>query len=317
MRHVVITGGAGFIGRALADHLLHRGERVTVVDDLRVEPLVEPVGDLRLIPVCDLTHDDLAGVDAVVHLAAYKSVPDSFERSLLYLDNVSSAEHLLELCSGGRVARVVVASTCEVYGRAPVIPTTEDTGLAPMSPYAASKVAVEMVARAHQAHADGTEVVVARLFNVFGPGEQPDAVIAAMCSSALRSGTCVIEGAGDQRRDFSYVDDTVRRLAALLDAPYAPVVNVGSGTSHEVREVVDVLMGLEPGLKVVGAPARRNEIHEFRACTAAFAALVDDPTVALPFEEGVMRTFEWWRRHLASDLVPTGTIPLPERTVTR
>lgn len=315
MRHVLITGGAGFIGRALALHLLDHGERVTVVDDLRVEPLQEPVAELRPMPVAALTLDDLTGVDVVVHLAAYKSVPDSFDQALLYLDNVSSATHLLDLCSRAQVARVVVASTCEVYGRAAVLPTAEDVGLAPMSPYAASKVAVEMIARAHQAHRDATEVVVVRLFNVFGPGERPDAVIAAMCSSALLSGTCVIEGQGDQRRDFSYIDDTVRKLAALTDGPYAPVVNVGSGDSRAVRDVVTVLEHLAPSLTVAAAPARRNEIQEFRACTAVFSALVDDPTAPVPFDEAVARTFEWWRRRLTPDPVRTGTTELFEGDV--
>ncbi len=312
MRHVMITGGAGFIGRALAEHLLNRGQRVTVVDDLRVRPLEEPVGELRRIPVSALTTDDLAGIDVVVHLAAYKSVPDSFDQAILYLDNVSSAAHLLNLCSRARVSRVLVASTCEVYGRAGILPTPEDAGLAPMSPYAASKVAVEMIARAYQAHQDATDVVVARLFNVFGPGEHTDAVVAAMCSSATLSGTCVIEGAGDQRRDFSYVDDTVRRLAGLIDGPYAPVVNVGSGTSRSVKDIVGVLQSLAPGLQVASAPVRRNEIHEFRACTAAYAALVDDSTEAVPFEEAVARTFEWWRRRLTLDRVLSGTTPLLE-----
>lgn len=267
---------------------------VVTVDYLRIAPLQDPVGDFREKAVLDMVINEVADVDVVYHLASHKSVPESFHRPLDYLDNMRSTMHLLEICSAARVPRVIVGSTCEVYGQAGELPNREDSSLAPRSPYAASKVAVEMAARAHQHHDDGTEVMVARLFNVFGPGERADALVPALCRSALVDRALVVEGGGEQRRDLSYIDDTVSKLESMGTSVYAPVLNLGSGRSWSVREIVDMVSELAPGVSVTNADERPNEIREFVAHTAAATEALGEQSPCTDVPAGVRITFNWW-----------------------
>lgn len=294
MQRVLVTGGAGFIGRALTQALLEQSVNVVVVDDLRMTPLQPPLGELRQKPVLAMDRHDLDGVDTIYHLASFKSVPESFDQPLQYLDNVDSVRHLLDLCQESRVGRVVIGSTCEVYGEAATLPTREDAALAPRSPYAASKVALEMITRAHQ-QAGHSEIVVARLFNVFGPGERPDALVPRVCRSALLDGKIAVEGSGMQRRDLSYIDDTVDRLLVLARARCNAVVNVGSGESWAVAEVVAEVERLAPWARRVAHPARRAEIAEFRADTTLMASLQDRPAPPTAVTTGIRQTFAWWQ----------------------
>jgi UDP-glucose 4-epimerase len=295
--HVLVTGGAGFIGRHLAVELLRRSCDVTIIDDLRVEPLLAPIGRTQFKPILQMTADDLVGVDAVVHLASFKSVPESFRRPLEQLDNIDSGRHLLELCAEVGVPRVVVASTCEVYGQAE-LPTAEHRPFAPRSPYAWSKTALEMLARAHQqAAVRGARITVVRLFNVYGPGERPDALVPRLCRSALLRGELPVEGSGSQRRDLSYVSDAVEDLLRVLEESPGGVVNVGTGVSWSVDDVVSVVHGLWPGARKVQLEERPCEIQEFRADVTALRR-ISPRGEPVPLEAGVRLTFDWWRHRL-------------------
>ncbi|WP_242625505.1 NAD-dependent epimerase/dehydratase family protein [Streptomyces sp. BK022] len=291
----LITGGAGFIGGHLARALRQDGTTVRSVDDLRVAPLIKPDGNLLIKRVSDLTVDDVEGVDVVYHLASDKSVPLSFEAPLQYLENLESTEHLLRLCAVVDVPRVIIASTCEVYGRARTRPTPENEPLAPLSPYAASKVAMEMVARVHRHSAPlRNRVSVVRFFNVFGPGERPDAVIPRFCLGALTDGLLPVEGAGTQRRDFSFIDDVVDVLRRMPMAEPVPVINIGSGFTVSVLEIAEAIKGFCPRAEVKHVGGRQEEIPEFWADTAAQRTLVARPAVHADVREGIRKTLDWW-----------------------
>ncbi|MGW7259923.1 NAD-dependent epimerase/dehydratase family protein [Streptomyces sp. NPDC054834] len=300
---VLITGGAGFIGAHLARHLAARNADVVVVDDMRVEPMMSPegIGKLMEKSVLDMTAADLDGIDLVYHLASHKSVPRSFKQPLDYLDNVDSGRHLLELCATAGVKRVIVGSTCEVYGQAKTLPTSEDAPLSPRSPYAASKVALEMIAQAYQRSA-GTEVGIVRFFNVYGPGERPDALVPRLCANLLLKGELPVEGTGGQRRDFTYITDVVRKLAGLAESHLAPVVNLGSGRSYSVNEIVELLQATTPGTEVVHKRERTNEISEFRAATAVQERLLDDAAPTVGIADGVSQTLAWWATRDLDDI---------------
>ncbi|WP_237047666.1 NAD-dependent epimerase/dehydratase family protein [Lentzea guizhouensis] len=305
MERVLITGGAGFIGRHLAARLLQAGSEVVVVDDLRVTPLLGTVGELRAKAVLEMDPGDLRGVDVVYHLASHKNVPESFDRPLDYLDNVDSGRHLLDLCERAGVPKVFVGSTCEVYGAAH-LPNREDMALSPRSPYASSKVALEMIARSHQQLPRSiTEVTVVRFFNVYGPGERPDAVVPALCRSAIRDGRLPIEGTGAQRRDFSYVDDTVERLVRLAAVPTGAsggTINVGSGRSHTVSALARLIQSIKPGVEIEHRPRRRNEIAEFLASTLHQDEVLGPVAEPTAFADGVRRTYDWWLERLSADV---------------
>ncbi|WP_199931326.1 NAD-dependent epimerase/dehydratase family protein [Streptomyces sp. CB02923] len=301
---ILITGGAGFIGGHLARALTASGEEVTVLDDLRVPPMVPPEGTGKFLekPVLALEDRDLADVRLVYHLASYKSVPRSFKQPLDYLDNVDSGRHLLSLCTDVGVPKVIVGSTCEVYGEAGTLPTPETGPLSPRSPYAASKVGLEMVARAHQRAAGAPEVGVVRFFNVYGPGERPDALVPRLCGTLLSRNELPVEGDGEQRRDFTYITDVVDRLIALADRPLAPVVNLGSGRSSSVNDVVRILREGSPGAEVTRNASRPNEIREFRADTTLQDRLLGSRPAGVAIEEGVLRTLEWWQSRDPDDI---------------
>jgi dTDP-glucose 4,6-dehydratase/UDP-glucose 4-epimerase len=288
---ILVTGAAGFLGRHLVRELRREGVDVRAVDNLCVPPIEPPPDDLLCVSARHLTAEDLRGVSCVYHLAAWKSVPESFSHPARYTENIWTGEWVLRLARIGGVPRIVVASSCEVYGTAPT-PTPEHAPLAPRSAYAMSKASVDCAAAVLRQC--GHDVVVARLFNTYGPGERPDAVIPAFCRGALASGEIVVEGSGLQRRDFSYVTDAVAMLAELsvIDAPPG-VVNIGSGESHSVLDIAAAVVERKPDTKITFGPERPMEIQEFRAdmslATRFFSRL---HTVDLA--AGLDETLSWW-----------------------
>jgi dTDP-glucose 4,6-dehydratase/UDP-glucose 4-epimerase len=301
-RKVLVTGGAGFIGSHLVAFWESLGAEVVTIDDLRVKPLTAVRGEFRQKPVVQMDAGDLEGVDVVFHLASHKSVPESFSRPLEYLDNIASVSHLLGLAAAVGTSRVVVASTCEVYGEAAALPSAEADPLAPRSPYAATKVALEMISRAYQEAAClGIDVTVVRFFNVYGPHERPDALVPRLCKSVLEGQPLPLEGSARQRRDLTYISDLIPRLARVTTLSSVPVLNLGSGTTHSVAEVADAVSRLHPGADARRLPERRNEIQEFRADVTLERTLLGPLTDPVGLTEGVELTYAWWESRLTTE----------------
>jgi nucleoside-diphosphate-sugar epimerase len=288
---VLVTGAAGFLGRHLVQALSRAGAEVRAVDNMCVPPMERPPRGLRRLSVLDLTARDFDGVSCVYHLAAWKSVPGSFSRPERCVENIRSGEQILRLALTAGVARVIIASSCEVYGVAK-LPNAEDAPLSPRSAYAMAKASVDLLAAICRQNAQ--DVVVARLFNTYGPGERPDAVIPAFCRDALTKGTVLIEGSGRQRRDFSYLTDTVARLIELsaIDEPPG-VINIGSGESHSILALAALLAKKKPGTTISFGSERPHEIGEFRA-DMTLGRKVFSPRHPVSLEEGLAETFSWW-----------------------
>lgn len=244
----LITGGAGFLGAALANRLLKEGHRVRVLDDLsagdpsRLDPqVVFSRGDTRDIPKLWTL---LKGVDCVYHLAARVSVPESILYPIEYNEvNVGGTVALMTAVRDAHVNRVVFASSGASYGTQQEQPVRETLQLHPDSPYAVSKMAAEGYIHALGA-LWGIETVVLRIFNAYGPGQPiPPThapVIPKFLKQVLAGGSLVIYGQGQQSRDFVFVDDAVDALvaAARADAANGPVINVGSGREVTIRELL-------------------------------------------------------------------------------
>jgi nucleoside-diphosphate-sugar epimerase len=288
---VLVTGAAGFLGRHLVRELSGAGAEVRAVDNMCVPPMEEPPDGLRRVSVLDLTARDLDGVSCIYHLAAWKSVPGSFSRPERCVENIRSGEQTLRLALTAGVARVIIASSCEVYGESE-LPNAEETPLAPRSAYAMAKASVDLLAAI--CRQSGQDIVVTRLFNTYGPGERPDAVIPAFCHDAITKGTVLIEGTGRQRRDFSYITDTVARLAELsiIDDPPG-VINIGSGESHSVLALAALVAKKKPGTTISFGPGRQCEIGEFRADTT-LGRKVFSPRDPVGLDEGLSETLSWW-----------------------
>lgn len=251
----MVTGGAGFIGSHIVDELLRKGVETIVVDDLSsgsMENLAHHRGDplLRFVEgrvgqVGNILRD-ISGVDVVFHEAAIASVPKSVEDpALVHRVNVDETLELMNFCVSKRVKRFIFASSAAVYGvlREPL--ASEGLLCAPVSPYGASKLAVETYLSAfHKTY--GLETVGLRYFNVYGPRQRLNdysGVITVFINSLLRKERPTIYGDGMQTRDFVFVKDVVRANMLAMESEFSAgeVFNVASGDSTTVIELLETL----------------------------------------------------------------------------
>lgn len=244
----LITGAAGFLGSALANHLAREGHLVRGLDDLST-------GDPHVLsPDVHFTRGDvndrpklwtlLQEVDCVYHLAARVSVPESVLYPREYnAVNVGGTVSLMEAMRDVGVRRVILASSGAVYGDQGEQPLKEMSIPAPGSPYAVSKVSAEHYVRTI-GRLWGMETVCLRIFNAYGPGQHLPAshppVVPHFLRQALRGGSLVVHSDGAQTRDYVYVDDVVSAMVAAATAPHVNgmVINVGSGAETSIRELV-------------------------------------------------------------------------------
>lgn len=257
----LITGGAGFIGTALANHLVADGHTVRVLDDLSAgDPSVLDArviftrGDVRDIPKL---WSLLRGVDCVYHLAARVYVPESLLYPVEYNSvNVGGTVTLMTAMRDAGVRRVILASSGAAYGDCAHSAVKETAVMRPTSPYAVSKLAAE-----YYVHTIGAlwkiESVALRIFNAYGP-RQPlppshAPVVPRLLRQAASGGSLVIFGGGEQSRDFVYIDDVVKALANAATAEHVNqrVINIGSGVEITINQLVDEIE------RVVGSQVHR------------------------------------------------------------
>jgi UDP-glucose 4-epimerase len=253
----LITGAAGFLGSALANQLAREGHQVRGLDDLST-------GDPQaLAPDVHFTRGDvndrpklwtlLQEVDCVYHLAARVSVPESILYPREYnAVNVGGTVSLMEAMRDVGVNRVVFASSGAIYGDQDIQPLTEGQTPRPRSPYAVSKLAAEYYVRTIGS-LWGIETVSLRIFNAYGPGQHlppsQSPVVPYFMKQAVRSGSLVLHGDGNQTRDYVYVDDVVSGMVGAATAPEINglVINIGSGVETSVRDLARLT------LKVTGS----------------------------------------------------------------
>jgi UDP-glucose 4-epimerase len=245
----LVTGGAGFIGSAIASALVRRGDDVRVLDSF-LTGFRENVPDGAELVEGDLRDDDALrratlDVEVVFHQAAIRSVPKSIDDPFASNGcNVTGTLHLLEAARVAGVRRLVYASSSSVYGDPPDPVRKEDQRTDPVSPYGVSKLAAEMYCRVWTA-VHGLSTVSLRYFNVFGPRQHPEslysAVFPAFVSALAEGRPPEVHWDGEQSRDFTFIDDVV--AANLLAAEAGPavdgaVMNLGGGRPKTVNEVL-------------------------------------------------------------------------------
>jgi nucleoside-diphosphate-sugar epimerase len=300
----LVTGGAGFIGSNLARALLARGDEVRVLDNYstghrsNLEQLDAEVveGDLRSYErVAAAVH----GVEVVFHQGALPSVPRSIQDPLTSTAvNVEGTLNVLLAARDAGVRRVVFASSSSVYGNAPGMPRRESGSLAPLAPYAVSKLAAEQYCLvANRVY--GVETVALRYFNVFGERQDPlsgyAAVIPKFIRMMLDGQRPTIFGDGETSRDFTHIENIVEaNLAAAVEpAAAGRVMNVAVGTSHTLNELVTTLRRLlDSDLEPDYAAPRPGDVPESLADVSLARELIGyEPRVG--FEEGLQRTIGW------------------------
>jgi UDP-glucose 4-epimerase len=300
----LVTGGAGFIGSNLALALLARGDEVRLLDNLstghrsNLEPLGAELveGDLRSY---ERVAAAVSGVEIVFHQGALPSVPRSIQDPLTSTAvNVEGTLNVLLAARDAGVRRVVFASSSSVYGDAPGMPRRESQPLAPLAPYAVSKLAAEqycMVAN----RVYGVETVALRYFNVFGERQDPlsgyAAVIPKFIRMMLDGQPPTIFGDGETSRDFTHVENVVEaNLAAAVEpAAAGRVMNIAVGSSHTLNQLVGTLRRLlDSDLEPEYGPPRPGDVSESLADVSLARELIGyEPRV--DFEEGLQRTIAW------------------------
>jgi len=277
----LITGGAGFIGAALANRLVKEGHHVRVLDDLSAgDPsrldsrVLFTRGDVRDVPKLWTLLQD---IDCVYHLAARVSVPESILYPRDYNDvNVGGTVAIMEAVRDAGVKRVILASSGAIYGEQRQQPVSEKMIPKPDSPYAVSKLASEYYVFTIGA-LYGIETVALRIFNAYGPGQFMPAshapVIPQFLKQALGGGSLIVFGDGNQTRDFVYIDDVVDALyaAAIASDIDRHVINVGSGREVSINQLVE---------KVARATGRRVNHLYSQANSGGVSRLVADISLA-------------------------------------
>lgn len=309
MRYLV-TGGAGFIGSHLVEHLVGAGHEVVILDDLssgrraNFAPVRRRVSFIRG-SVTDLKtcRRAMNGIDYVLHQAALTSVQRSVDEPFsAHQVNGTGTLNILLAARDARVRRVVYAGSTSAYGNPATLPNSEAHVTCPLSPYAASKLAGEEYCSAFHA-TYGLETVVLRYFNIFGPRQDPNsqyaAVVPRFIASALQGEQPTIYGDGEQTRDFVYVANVVHANLLAARAPAARVAgqvfNVGCGQSVTVNELWDRIR------EVAGVPVlpkytegRPGEVRNSLASIDKARELVGyEPVV--DFAEGLRRTIMYYR----------------------
>jgi UDP-glucuronate 4-epimerase len=325
MARILVTGAAGFIGSHLTERLLARGDEVVGFDSL--DPFYDPAIKRRNLSAAlrsprftlieaDLrsraaVHDALAShrPERVVHLAAQAGVRPSIARPQLYVDvNVTGTLHLLEAMVAARCRRLVYGGTSSVYGQSGRPPfREEDAADRPISPYAASKRAAELLC--HTWHAlHGLRVTILRFFTVYGPRQRPEMAIHKFARLMLAGRPIPRFGDGSSVRDYTYVDDILDGVLKATDKDEGfGVYNLGESRTCSLSRVLE-LLALELGVpaRVEGLPDQPGDVPATCAdITRARRELGYDPQV--PLEEGIRRFVSWLRAEIACEAQPQGT----------
>jgi nucleoside-diphosphate-sugar epimerase len=304
----LVTGGAGFIGSHIVEELVKKGVRVRVIDNLstgkkeNLELLMDKIefieGDLRDPKT---VAEAAKGVDFVLHQAALPSVPRSVKDPQGTTENnLNGTLHLLMAARDAGVKRLVYASSSSIYGDSPILPKREDFLPAPLSPYAASKLAGEYYCQVfHRVY--GLETVCLRYFNVFGPRQDPlspyAAVIPKFITLALAKKPLVVYGDGEQSRDFSFVANVVQAnlLACRATGVAGEQINVGCGGKTSLNQLVQLLKEIiDVDLTVKYAQPVTGDVKHSLASMEKAQRLMGFKTV-IPFDKGLHRTVAWFK----------------------
>ncbi len=300
---ILVTGGAGFIGSNLVDALLARGYSVRVLDNLstgkrenlpadgRVELIVGDVADAECV------RKAVSGCRAVVHLAAVASVQASVDDPFgTHQSNLIGTLNLCEAMREAGVRRVLFASSAAVYGNnGEGQAVDEDTPKAPLTPYAADKLASEHYLDFYRRQ-HGLEPAIFRFFNIFGPRQDPSSpysgVISIFTERAQKGLPIMVFGDGEQTRDFVYVGDLVEVLVQALESPEVAegAVNVGLGRATSLNQLLEAIGDVLGGLPVVSYQASRpGDIRHSRANNARLLQRYRLPAPPTDMRDGLAR----------------------------
>ncbi|MFN2502433.1 MAG: GDP-mannose 4,6-dehydratase [Pyrinomonadaceae bacterium] len=315
LKQILITGGAGFIGSHLSDHLLAEGGwQITVVDDLN--DFYSP--DIKRANVAEhLTHENYtlveadirdtdalaalfqtASFDCIIHLAARAGVRPSLSEPGLYAEtNINGTLNLLELARKHSVKQFVFGSSSSVYGINAKVPFAEDDRIhQPISPYAATKAAGELICHTYS-HLYDIRCVCLRFFTAYGARQRPDLAIHKFSRLISEGNPIPVFGDGTMRRDYTYVDDIIQGVRAAMDydASMYEIFNLGESETTELAELIALLeRSLDMRAVIDRQPMQPGDVPATYADISKSRELLGyNPTTKI--EDGIPKFVEWFR----------------------
>src|SRR6267378_110573 len=322
MKNILITGGAGFIGSHLVDRLLAEGGwRITVVDDFNdfYDPAIKRENvrarlsnpDFKVVEA-DIRDQaalekafDATVFDCIVHLAARAGVRPSLKEPRLYVEtNIDGTLNLLDLARAYSVRQFVFGSSSSVYGLNAKVPFSEDDPIFnPISPYAATKAASELLCHSY-AHLYDMRVVCLRFFTVYGARQRPDLAIHKFAKLISAGKPIPVFGDGTTRRDYTYIDDIIAGVRAAIDYHQSKyeIINLGESRTVELRELISLLENaLDQHAEIDRQPPQPGDVPQtFADVTKARRLLGYDPRIQI--EEGIKKFVEWFRESQSDKL---------------
>lgn len=308
----LITGGAGFIGSHLVDHLLARGHQVACLDDFNdfYDPSIKRrniaghlkssnyrliEGDIRDVELGNRIFNEYP-ISKIIHLAARAGVRPSLDQPLLYEDvNVRATMHLLELARKHSINQFIFASSSSVYGGNSNTPFREDHNISrTVSPYAATKYAGELMCYTYH-HLYGVPTTCLRFFTVYGPRQRPEMAIHRFTELIYRGKPVPFYGGGETARDYTYIDDIIQGILAAIDHPFQfEVFNLGESFCVKLFELVSLLEDVTGRrAELLRLPAQAGDVEiTFADISKARRLLAYKPQTSI--RNGLKKFVDWF-----------------------
>ena len=318
MKHYLITGGAGFIGSHLIRSLFEQEPDVQITCIDNFDPFYS--ADLKQLNIRDFKNNpsfrfhiyDVAEtsprelndivedpVDVIVHIAAKAGVRPSIKDPLAYQKaNVIGLQNMLDFAKENNIKQFVFASSSSVYGINDHFPWKEDEQLMPISPYAMTKLAGEMMGHVYSRLFD-IRFIALRFFTVYGPGQRPDLAIHKFTKAILKGESLTMYGDGSTSRDYTYIDDTIRGIEAAIryDKSQFEIINLGNNYSISLKELIAAIeetLGEKAKIEVL--PEQPGDVPKtFADITKAKSLLNYNPQTQL--KEGLKHFYDWFIQH--------------------
>ena len=318
MKHYLVTGGAGFIGSHLIRNLFAEepGIRITCIDnfdpfysaDLKQLNISEfkynPSFRFQLIDIADTSVQELnelidEPVDIIVHMAAKAGVRPSLIDPLAYQRaNVIGLQHMLDFAKENKIKQFVFASSSSVYGINENFPWKEDEKLLPISPYAMTKLAGEMLGHVYSRNFD-IRFIALRFFTVFGPGQRPDLAIHKFTKAILKGEPVTMYGDGNTSRDYTYINDIIRGVRAAInyDKSNFEIFNLGNNYTISLKELITAIETLTGKKAIIEQlPDQPGDLPKTFADISK-AKILLEYTPQTQLKEGLQNFYKWFTFH--------------------
>jgi len=316
MKTILVTGAAGFIGSHLVDKLLEQGNKVLAIDDFNdfYDPTTKrknvslhvshPAYSLFEGDIRDLTFINaiFAGskIDALIHLAARAGVRPSLEQPILYQEvNIAGTQNLFECCRKYQIKKCVFASSSSVYGINAKVPFSEQDPISqPISPYAATKAAGELLAHVYS-HLYGLPIICLRFFTVYGPRQRPDLAIHKFTRLISDGLSIPVFGDGTTERDYTYIDDIISGIIGALhyDRTRYEIINLGNSATVSLNKLIATIeAALGKSAIIQRLPPQPGDVpRTFSDISKAKELLGFQPSTSI--EAGIKRFVTWFRSY--------------------